>query len=110
MSAEAEIEKLRLLFPDVELWEEGDVKIAFLPRLTILNRGKQVKVAAILWPRPRDSYPTRLFLDRQLTAAEAKNWNAFTIAGNTWWACSWNGVPETLPWSEILVNHLRAFQ
>jgi len=110
MSAASEFEKLRVLFPDAQLMQEGGVDLAFLPRLVIDNRGNAVTMPALLWPKARDSYPTRLFLERQLAAPQAQNWNSFGICTRTWWACSWHGVPESLSWPEMIANHLRAFK
>jgi len=67
-------------------------------------------MAALLWPKPRDNYPTRLFVERQLVAPQANNWKSFVICTRTWWASSWHGVPESLPWIEMIANHLRAFK
>lgn len=110
MSAASEFEKLKLLFPDAQLLQEGGVDLASLPRLVIENQGKSVTMAALLWPKPRDNYPTRLFLEKQLVAPDANNWKSFVICTRAWWACSWHGVPESLSWPEMVANHLRAFK
>jgi hypothetical protein len=110
MGASEKFEKLKLLFPDAELKQEGGAAIAFLPRLVIDNQGKRVTVKALLWPYPRDSYTSRLFLDQKLDAPKARNWKAFVIGGATWWACSWQGVPNEGSWAEILAGHLGAFK
>ena len=110
MSAAIEFQKLQALVSDAQMMQEGGVDLAFLPRLAIENQGKLVTMAALLWPKPRDNYPTRLFVERQLVAPEAKNWKSFGICTRTWWACSWHGVPESLSWVEMISNHLRAFK
>ena len=53
---------------------------------------------------------TRLFLSGPVQGGAAQNWNQYSICGRQWYVCSWQGVPATLPWIEILANHLRAFR
>jgi hypothetical protein len=64
----------------------------------------------LLWPRFREGYATRLFLSGPVQGGAAQNWNQYSICGRQWYVCSWQGVPATLPWIEILANHLRAFR
>lgn len=110
MDSTAQMQRLRSLYPDAEPWTDGGQALAYLPRLTLLRGATKHVVAALLCPHARDGYPTRLYLDRQIEAPNANNWRACTVCGETWWACSWNYVPATLPWPEVLANHLRAFQ
>lgn len=57
-----------------------------------------------------EDYSSRLFLDRQVPTTASYTWTTRVIAGETWWVVSFNGVPGTLPWTEILANHVRALQ
>lgn len=95
--------------PDAEYWEEGGLPYVFIPRLCFESGGKKLSMPAVLCPAARDSYPTRLFLEKQV-AAKGQNWKAHVIRGHSWWAFSWNEVPASLPWLQILANHLRAMQ
>lgn len=101
----AELETLKALCPEAELWEEGGQPLAFLPNLQIKSDGAPHQTDGLLWPGPRDGYETRLFLSRPFPA-KGQNWNVFNIKGRAWHACSWNGVPASLPWLQILANHL----
>jgi hypothetical protein len=107
--ANAAFTKVKAAFPDAELWTEGGQQIVFLPKLGIPTNGKIQRTDALLWPWPRDSYDSRLFLTVRVPG-KGDNWNVFNIQGRQWHACSWRGVPSSLPWLEILANHLRAFQ
>lgn len=110
MNAHAELEKLRRLVPAAELRSEGGVSIIFLPGVRITAAGREIILDALLWPHERDGYRSRLFLSAQIQAPNANNWNVFSLQGCAWYACSWQGVPSTLPWDEMFVSHLRAFQ
>ncbi|TAJ64654.1 hypothetical protein [Brevundimonas sp.] len=109
-NADTELQRLRELAPAAEIWTEGGQAVAFLPDVEFRVGKETATRDLLLWPRDRDSYNSRLFLSEPVTAANAKNWKTFGIFGRTWHACSWQGVPNTLPWIEILANHLRAFQ
>ncbi|MBB1090450.1 hypothetical protein HUU61_04035 [Rhodopseudomonas palustris] len=98
--------EIRKLYPNAEMWTEGGQQAVYLPQLRIANQGATVIRDALLWPTTREGYSTRLFLSEAVTAPRAKNWNPFNICGRSWYACSWQGVPATLPWVEILANHL----
>lgn len=110
MDAEAQLGRLRELSPAAELWTEGGKPLAFLPGVQFVAGGKRVVRDLLLCPREREGYLSRLFLSQPVHAGSAKNWNTFNILGRTWHACSWQGVPNTLPWIEMLANHLRAFR
>ena len=96
-------------YPDAELWQEGQQPVPYIAELSIRTRTGNVVRDALLWPAPRDGYESRLFLSEAISAPDAKNWNAFSIAGRQWFACSWRGVSANLPWLEMLLAHLRAF-
>lgn len=108
--ASAEIEKLRALCPEAELWAEGALSLAYLPDLTIKKGAQQKTVDALLWPHARDNYPTRLFVSEQISWSVGGQWTQCAVQGRSWWACSWGGVDAGRPWLEILAGHLRAFQ
>lgn len=110
MNAAVEIARLRHVYPEVEEWVEGGQVMAYLPRVTVRRGGSPITIAALLCPHERGGYSSRLYVDRTLDGPNARNWTSCTVCGASWWACSWNGVPSTLPWLEMLSNHLRAFQ
>ena len=98
---------LRNLYPEAQILEQGGQKVAFIPNLSLVRSGERLHLQALLWPYARDGYETRLFLEQKIPG-KARNWNAFNIFGRSWWACSWRGVKASLPWPEMLANHLRA--
>ena len=101
---------LKAFYPAAECWSEGGRELAFIPQAKIPAAGGPVVVNLLLHPHAKDSYDTRLFVDRKIAEPKGLNWNAHTVCGETWWACSWQGVKAHLPWVQILANHLRAFQ
>ncbi len=101
---------LKRYFPFAEALTEAGQTVAYLPGLKVETSAGIVDVNALLVPFEHTSYRTRLFTDRQISAPNAKNWTSHTVCGRSWWVCSWNEVPSTLPWIEILANHLRAFR
>jgi hypothetical protein len=105
MKQDEEIAKLRKVAPGAELWEEAGGPLVYLPNLRIKHNGDQVIANALLSPRAHSSYTTRLFFDRQFPD-KGQNWTVHNLMGRTWHAMSFNNVPETLPWIEILANHL----
>ncbi len=113
MSSEFDkLEGLKRLYPAVELWAEGGRPFVFFPELTVDTAGKKTVMKALLQPHASsDNYPTRLFLERQIeTPPPARNWQARMACGVSWMTWSWTGIPETLPWEEILANHLKGLQ
>ena len=107
--ANAQMANMRSLCKDAELWEEGEKPLVFLPGLKVHSGGEIHAVDGLLCPRERDGYETRLFLS-QAFQGKVGTWTAFNIKGRTWYSCSWQGVPATLPWLEILANHLSPLQ
>ncbi len=105
-----ELAKLRQLCPEAELWTEGGRHVVFLPGVDFPANGDRATCDLLLWPFERDGYENRLFLSAAVAAPRATNWGVFNIQGRTWHACSWRGVPNTLPWIQILLNHLGAFR
>lgn len=100
---------LKAFYPSAECWSEGGHELAFIPGVKVQATGGPVQVNLLLYPQAKDGYETRLYVDRQIAASKGLNWQAHTVCGETWWACSWRGVQAHLPWVNILANHLRAF-
>ena len=104
-----EVEKLRRLCRGAELWDEGGQEIVFLPDLRFESSSGRREMDALLWPAPRDGYESRLFLSEAIPARAGHN-GAANIKGRPWYAVSWRGVSASLPWVEVLANHLRAYR
>lgn len=105
-----ELQVLRSVWADAEIVGDGEKKYVLLPKLTVRMAGQARIVAALLRPWANgDGYTTRLFFSERVSS-KGNNWNVFNILGRTWHACSWQSVPEDLPWLEILASHLRPLQ
>lgn len=102
-------EALKQYYPAAQAVHEGGVLCAFLPALRIDTPVGAVRLDALLYPAQHAGYESRLFLERQISAVNAKNWNSYQLIGRNWQACSWQGVSAALPWDQMLANHLRAF-
>jgi len=109
MTAPAQFSPLSAAYPEAEYWEESNVPYVFFPALKFESGGKLKVMQALLCPAKRDGYATRLFLQEQIPDGKRK-WQAHTIRGRAWWTFSWKDVPASLPWLEILANHLRPLQ
>ena len=109
-SPAVELVGLQRLYPATFAGKEGALDFAYIPGLLVGKAGQKSAVLALLYPHPESGYPTRLFLDRQVATTEVTTWQSRQIAGETWWAVSWMGVPSSLPWTEILANHLKGLQ
>ncbi|MBE2287486.1 MAG: hypothetical protein IAE77_28785 [Prosthecobacter sp.] len=107
MSTDADkLAALKSHWPEAELVPADGRTYVHLPNLKVTAGASPKTVAALLRPWANgDGYSTRLFFSEKFTT-KGNNWNVFTIAGRTWHACSWNGVPETLPWLQMTANHL----
>lgn len=105
MTAELQLAALRRINRRAELWDEGGQPLVYLPSMQIQhNRGK-VPVDGLLCPRSHGSYTTRLFLSQPFPN-RGQNWTVHHIMGRAWHTMSYNNVPASLPWSEILAVHL----
>jgi hypothetical protein len=106
---QSELEAIRRFYPAMEVWPEGGQQLPYLPHLQIQSSAGLIAVDALLYPYQHGGYTTRLFFDKQINAPGVNNWTAHPLCGRQWWTWSWNNVPATLPWLQILANHLRAF-
>ena len=109
-TAAEELKRLQGLYPAAQAGSCGGVDFAYIPELSVGKSGHKQVVRALLYPHEENSYDTRLFLQRQVPTTLSHNWVTRVIAGETWWVISFRGVPKTLPWTEILANHVRALQ
>lgn len=111
MNASEQLAQVRALYLGTEAVQEGGKTLAFIPNITVTTSDGPVTFDALLYPYAHPTgYTTRLFVSRQLRAPNAANWTSHQLCGQTWWVCSWNQVPASLTWVEILANHLKAFR
>ena len=106
IDADTNLARLRTLSAGAELWSEPSGTLVYLPGLQVLSGGKTHVVDALLCPRARDGYFTRLFFSEPLPVA--RNWTAYSILARPWHAISWQGVPAEQSWLDILACHLEA--
>lgn len=107
MSAHSEqVSRIRALCPETELWDEAGAPLVFLPDLKVEAAGNTHVVDALLCPRPRDSYVSRLYFSARLPVN--RNWASHVIMARTWWAFSWQGISANQPWIDILAGHLES--
>jgi hypothetical protein len=110
MGAQEGLASLRSLCAQASLLTDGGTNVAHLPGVQFQAGAQRVRRDLLLWPCARDGYETRLFLSGQVVGSVQRAWKSFQLCGRTWWAVSWQGVPATLPWIEIVASHLRAFK
>lgn len=106
MSAAGQLARLRALCPEAELWNEAGSPLVFLPQLRVESAGAVHTVDALLCPRARDGYETRLFFSKQLP--RQRNWSRHALMTRPWFAFSWQGIAANQPWLDILGSHLEA--
>ena len=90
----------------VEKWLDGGKEVVYLQGLKFRSDGQTRKMDALLYPHKYGGYETRLFLEEAIPS-KGQNWKTFNVCGRAWRACSFNKVPASLPWMEILAQHLR---
>lgn len=98
---------LKAMHPAAVLLKEGGGSVAFLPAFGFTASGKACRMDLLLVPFAHSGYVTRLFFQHQIQG-RGSNWKQLRVAERNWWAPSWNHVPATLPWTQILMAHLRA--
>lgn len=105
MTPAAGMADLRRINRRAELWDDAGGPLVFLPSLKVLHNCQTVTVDGLLVPREHSSYETRLFLSQPFPD-RGQNWTVHQILGRVWHAMSFRGVPASLPWRDILANHL----
>lgn len=101
---------IRGVYPESELWNERGQPFVYLPKLQFAYRLGKAQMDVLLCPHEHPGYPTRLFLSKKLEGTGANFNSDPVICGRPWYAASWDKVPASLPWLEILACHLKAFQ
>ena len=105
---EEEVQELKTLFgSDIKSTAEGGLPYFLIPKVRIGTK----EVDAVLCPRPRDGYPSRLYLAQKIEDGSARNWNGnLLLANRNWFAVSWKLSNEKVRLSQMMALHLRAFQ
>lgn len=102
-----EFARIKSMHQRAVLLKEGGKPIALLPAFSFTAAGRREIMDLLLVPFEHSGYTTRLFFERQI-AGRGRNWTQHRVMDRNWWVPSWNEVPASAPWSEILCNHLRA--
>jgi hypothetical protein len=107
MDADAELDTLKPMCEGASLWSEGGQPVAYLPNFRFQTSAGEKMMDLALVPFAHSGYSTRLFF-REIPLQGGLQWTQFTVCGQSWWTRSWNGVPSTLPWIQMLAAHLRS--
>ena len=109
--AEPNTEALKGYCDRIALLTEGTVQAYLLEGLRLPAGCSPSSCDALLWPEPRDGYPSRLFLSAQISTPYARNWNVSNarIAERNWFAFSWKVDQPVTTLVETLVAHLNGF-
>lgn len=109
--ADDRLADLREICPQARAETEAGKDYIFLPGLRIESDGKVIVMDALLRPGEHSGYRTRLFLAQPLPGkGRGGGWSVHTILGRTWHSWSWQGIPETLPFPQMLLEHLWALR
>ena len=98
---------IKMMHEPAFLLNEGGRPVALLPAFGFTAAGRHQTMDLLLVPFEHSGYTTRLFFERKI-AGRGNNWTQHRVVDHTWWAPSWNDVPATSPWREMLCAHLRA--
>lgn len=91
------------------LLSEGGQPVVLMPGFGFTAGGQAQTMDLLLVPFAHSGYITRLFFAKQIPGRGA-NWKDYRVVERNWWAPSWNHVPATLPWTKMLLAHLRAVE
>lgn len=98
---------LKAMHPAAILLKEGGQPVALLPAFGFTAGDLPFRMDLLLVPFAHSGYITRLFFERKIEGRGA-NWNQHRLIERNWWAPSWNHVPATMRWTQMLSAHLRA--
>ena len=115
MTEVASLQALEAICPGASHHTDAGYRYVFLPKLKVTVASAVRELDALLCLCAHSGYPTRLFLEtqiseRQTIGAHAANWSQHAILGRTWWSWSWTGVSAELPAVQILLAHLMALR
>jgi hypothetical protein len=104
-----ELAGLKAMHNDAVLLTEGGQPVALLRAFSFTVGGQVQTMDLLLVPFAHSGYVTRLFFARKIEGRGA-NWKEHRVVERNWWAPSWNHVPVTLRWTQMLLAHLRAVE
>ncbi|HLH93955.1 MAG TPA: hypothetical protein VKW08_02445 [Xanthobacteraceae bacterium] len=107
--AAQEFAGLKVMHPAALPLKEGGQLVALLPGFQFTAAGCACTMDLLLVPFAHSGYVTRLFFERQI-AGRGSNWRSHRVVERNWWAPSWNHVPTSLRWTQMLLAHLRAVE
>lgn len=102
-----EFAHLSAMHESAALLREGGRAVVLLPAFGFTAAGCKVTMDVLLVPFAHSGYTTRLFFERQVDG-RGSNWTEHRVVDRTWWTPSWNNIPESTPWPQMLRAHLRA--
>lgn len=102
-----EFENLKVMHAGSTLLKEGGQPVVLLPAFGFTAGDQPKRMDLLLVPFAHSGYSTRLFFEQQV-AGRGANWNLHRLIERNWWAPSWNYVPATMRWTQMLSAHLRA--
>jgi hypothetical protein len=103
----SEFANLQAMHPEAVLLKEGGQPVALLPAFGFTASDQPYRMDLLLVPFAHSGYTTRLFFEKAIEG-RAANWNPHRVVERNWWAPSWNHVPTTMRWTQMLSAHLRA--
>jgi hypothetical protein len=102
-----EFANLKAMHSAAVLLKEGGQPVPLLPAFGFTAGDQAYRMDLLLVPFAHSGYVTRLFFEHKIEG-RAANWNQHRVVERNWWAPSWNHVPATLRWTQMLCAHLRA--
>ena len=109
MTDDSQLAGLRTICAQPERLTEGGTTYVLLPAIKVMTAGMSRILDALLCPGPHNGYTSRLFLSVPVPERGA-NWSQWQILGRTWHTWSWQNVPASLPWIQMVLEHLRALR
>lgn len=103
----AQFEGIKAMHAGAALLKEGGQPVVMLPAFGFTAGDQAYQMDLLLVPFAHSGYVTRLFFERQI-AGRGRNWKQHRVVERNWWAPSWNNVPATLAWRQMLMAHLGA--
>ena len=97
---------LKAIHERAVLLKEGGQPVVLLPAFRFRAAGHLDTMDLLLVPFEHSGYTTRLFFERKIDG-RGSNWSQHRVVDRNWWVPSWNNVPASSPWPEILFAHLR---
>jgi hypothetical protein len=104
-----EFANLKAMHPAAVPLKEGGQPVALLPAFSFTAAGQVQTMDLLLVPFAHSGYITRLFFARKIDGRGA-NWKEHRVVERNWWAPSWNHVPASMRWTQMLLAHLRAVE